>query len=55
MMSNIQRLFEGDPRCEIIVEHVIDLLYERARGMPIPSIIGVLELVKLQIIKEAEE
>lgn len=53
-MDNVKKLFEGDMRCEAMVEHIIDLLYEEAYGMPIPTIIGILELTKLRIIKEAE-
>ena len=54
-MTNTEQLFEGDKRCEVIIEHIIDLLYEEARGMPIPTILGILDLTHRRIIQEAEE
>lgn len=51
-MSNIIKLSEGDLRCESLLEALKAVVYERGVDMPIPSIIGILELLKFEIIKE---
>lgn len=48
-------LFGGaDPRCESLLQHLKDAIYDRAKGMPLPLIIGTLEILKLEILKEQE-
>ena len=42
----VEKLFIGDPRCEALLEAVLSVLYERGDGMPIPAVLGVLELAK---------
>lgn len=51
---SVEKLFEGDQRCEVLLEAVLTTVYERGKGLPIPSVIGILELAKLSIIKDAE-
>lgn len=52
-MNNVEKLFIGDPRGEVIVQAIVDLLHERADGMPIPMILGLLDIAKQQILEDA--
>lgn len=51
---SVEKLFTGDQRCEAILNHVMAILYSEAEGMPIPTVIGVLELAKKRVMDEAE-
>lgn len=51
MAEKIIRLFEGDMRCQNLLDSLEDLVYERAKGMSIPAIIGIIELLKIRIIE----
>lgn len=51
---SVTKLFEGDQRCESLLDAVLATLYERGKGLPIPSVLGVLELAKQQIIEDAK-
>ena len=42
----------ADARCEALLEAIRAVIYERAMGMPIPSILGVLRLVEHAILEE---
>lgn len=53
-MGEPVRLFDGDQKLEALTEAVIELVYERGEGCSVPSILGVLDLVKIQIIKDAQ-
>lgn len=44
----------GDPRCETLTQAILDLLHERAAGLPVPLVLGVLRIVEHQIIAENE-
>jgi hypothetical protein len=48
----IENLYEGDERMESLLQALKAEIYDRTEGVPIPSIIGVLEILKLEIIKE---
>ena len=49
----IEHIFGGaDLRCDELRKSIKELIYERGDGMPIPSIIGVLEILKLEIYEE---
>ena len=48
------KLFQGDMRCETLFQALKDVIYERGDSLPVPSIVGVIELVKLEIIQEQE-
>ena len=50
--DKVNKLFEGDPRCEQLLNALEELIYERGGGVPIPLIIGVLELLKLKILED---
>ena len=51
----IEKLFEGDPRLQSLTDAIKELIYERGVGLPVPAIIGVIEMVKLEILDEAKE
>lgn len=40
------KLFPGDKAAETLTMAILELLYDRGDGMPIPTILGVLEIVK---------
>ena len=50
----VEKLFEGDERMETLLQSVKEEIYKRGVGIPIPSIIGVLEIIKMEILKEQE-
>jgi len=43
----------GDLRAATLLESLEDVIYERGKGMPIPTIIGVLEILKIDLMKKA--
>jgi len=45
------KLFEGDKRLETLYEAIEAVVYERGKGLPIPAILGTLELVKQGIFE----
>lgn len=47
----VTELFEGDPRCASLLEAVLDTVYERGDKLPLPSVLGVLEMAKLLILE----
>lgn len=55
MDNKIIKLHIGDQRLESLIQAVVDTLHERGGGLPIPSILGVLDLVKDYIKSEAAE
>jgi hypothetical protein len=48
----VTKLHEGDPRCEALLQALKKEIYARCQGMPVPSIIGTLEILKLDILEE---
>lgn len=52
--SKIKHLHEGDPRCQTLLDALAEVLYERGKGLPLPSILGVLHLLEHEVIKNAE-
>lgn len=53
--TTVFNIFGGaDPRCETLFQALRALVYERGRGIPIPSVIGVLRLLEHKIIQEQE-
>lgn len=50
--EKVVNLHTGDPRCEQLINAVLDTVYERGGGLTIVSILGALELVKMQMIKD---
>lgn len=51
--SKILPLFDGDRRCRTLLDSLAEVLYERAEGIPLPSVLGVIELLKLDVIENA--
>lgn len=43
----------GDLRAATLLESLQEVMHERGKGMPIPTIIGVLELLKFDLMKKA--
>jgi hypothetical protein len=55
MSADVIPAFGGaDPRCEALLQALLEVLYERGIGLPIPSILGVLRLIEDRVIKDAE-
>ena len=55
IMTNIEKLFVGDPRLESITDEVLEVIYNRCVGMPIPTILGILEIAKAEIMQTTLE
>jgi len=53
MTANVIPLFESDKRLNVLFQALHDVLHERGEGMTVPSIVGVLELLKVQVISDA--
>lgn len=51
-MKKVEDLYYGDMRCETLLQAIRDLIYERGERLPVPAIIGILELLKLQLRDE---
>ena len=54
-MASVELLFEGDKRCEALLGAIKSTVYERGLGLPLPSVVGVLELAKIEILKEQDD
>lgn len=53
MKSNILPLFEGDKRCAALLTALEETLYERGKGIPLPSVLGVIDLLKISMLENA--
>ena len=51
-MSNVEKLFDGDQRAGTLVIALEDVIYERAQGLPIATIVGVLDILKFKFLNE---
>lgn len=49
----VMPLRDGDSRCQTLLDALAEVLYERGKGLPLPSTIGVLELLKYEVIENA--
>lgn len=54
-MSNIVKLYEGNQKLETAADALLEVIYERLDGEPIPTVLGVLELVKADVLQNAME
>ncbi len=54
-MPDTVKLFEGDMRLENLLQALKSEVYKRCEGLPVPAIIGVIEILKLTIIREQED
>lgn len=48
-MSNIVKLHGGDPRVGELYAAILDLIEERSEGIPFASVVGVLEMAKMNL------
>ena len=49
----VHEIFGGaDLRCQELLVALKSEIYSRGNGMPVPSIIGVIEILKIDILKE---
>jgi len=53
MTDNVIPLFDGEKRLAVLFGALHDVLVERGEGVPVPAIVGVLELLKVQVISDA--
>lgn len=54
-LTNIVQLFEGDPRMGELAAEIMDVLHkQRPYKIPLPSALGVLDIVKATLLKEAQ-
>lgn len=51
--EKVTRLFEGDQRCQSLLDALAEVLYERGKGLPLPSTLGVLRLLEYELIENA--
>jgi hypothetical protein len=52
--DNISKLRDGgDARAVTLLDALYDVLQERGNGIPIPTVIGVIELLKTMVLSEA--
>lgn len=51
----IENLPCGDTRYQNLYENLKDQIYILADGLPIPGIIGVIEMIKLDLLREQEQ
>jgi len=54
MTDKVIKLFAGDTRCVALIDQLWETIKRGGDGLPIPSIIGCLELVKIQVLNEEE-
>lgn len=50
--NKVEHLFNGDMRCETLLQSIKSLIYERGIGLSVPTIIGILEILKLDFRDE---
>jgi hypothetical protein len=53
-MKKVVKLFEGDQRCQSLLDALAEVLYERGRGLPLPTTLGVLRLLEHEVIENAK-
>lgn len=50
--DKVIRLAEGNPIAGHVAEQIKDIIYDRCLGMSMGEVIGVLEIIKLEIFNE---
>lgn len=55
MAARVIPLFEGDQRCQRLLETVLEVIYERGKGLPLPAVLGVVRLVEYQLIVDHDD
>lgn len=51
--SKIMQLSNGNALCQTLLDTLAEILYERGKGLPLTSTLGVLELLKYEVIENA--
>ena len=54
MTDNVEPLYFGDMRLGTICERIKNELYSSCEGMPVPIVLGLLECVKIEILKNMD-
>ena len=55
MTEKVTSLFKGDGRNVVLIDQLFETIKEYGGGLPLPSIIGCLELVKMQVLTEEDQ
>lgn len=55
MTDNVVRLFDHDPAIEAKCSAIYGLLYEQCQGIPLAVIIGMLDILKMEIMMSSGE
>lgn len=54
-MSNVIKFTESDLRIKNLMQALEDVIYERGRGLQFATIIGTIDLLKLQLLDNQKE
>ncbi len=54
-MQNTVKFTKGDPRIENLMQALEDIIYERGKGLQFATIIGTIDLLKLQLLDDQKE
>jgi hypothetical protein len=54
MSKNVTPFFMGDKRYQTVFDSIAEVLYERGKDLPLPGMIGVLELLKYELLQNAK-
>ena len=52
MEEKVLNIGAGDARASKAADEIYNFIMERAEGLPVPTVIGMLELIKYQIFME---
>ncbi len=50
--TNVIRFTNGDPRIETLMQSLEDVVYERGQGLQLATIIGAIDLLKIQLLED---
>lgn len=50
-MTNIVKFTKSDPRIENLMQALEDVVYERGQGLQFATIIGAIDMLKLQLLE----
>lgn len=53
--DNVVKLFEHDPLIESVVSEIVQIIYDRATGLSLATVIGILEFAKYEILEGAKD
>lgn len=54
-MADIIKFAQGDPRIDNLMKALEDVVYERGQGLQFATIIGTIDLLKLQLLDNQKE